>query len=180
MPLTNLNASSECLCRSGLAVRIGSGTLSGLTSVCACPSEVRCLSPSSRDQQGVQTVHRCLRTILEEESGRLSGTEGSSTLIAGLIAIRLPAIAASRHWRRAKTALRIVEGEAGGGHLSYPTAYGSFGESDHWGAAEPGQHLDLQRDLELRAGGQPEVVPGLDPVGGPLLKSDLTATGIAP
>ena len=30
------------------------------------------------------------------------------------------------------------------------------------------------------AGGQPEVVPGLDPVGGPLLESDLTATGIAP
>jgi hypothetical protein len=41
-------------------------------------------------------------------------------------------------------------------------------------------NLDLQRDLESCAGGQPEVVPGLDPVGGPLLKSDFTATGIAP
>jgi hypothetical protein len=49
-----------------------------------------------------------------------------------------------------------------------------------WGGAEPGQHLDLQRDLESRAGGQPEVVPGVDPIVGPLLESDLTATGIAP
>jgi hypothetical protein len=32
----------------GLAVKIGSGTLSGLTSIFGCPGEARCLSPSSR------------------------------------------------------------------------------------------------------------------------------------
>jgi len=48
------------------------------------------------------------------------------------------------------------------------------------GGAEPGQHLHLQRDLESGAGGQPEVVPGRYPLGGPLLESYLTTTGIAP
>ena len=45
MALTSLNASSECSCWSGPAVRIGSGTFSGLTSVSGCPAEARCLSP---------------------------------------------------------------------------------------------------------------------------------------
>src|SRR5215218_7352755 len=71
-------------------------------------------------------------------------------------------------------------GEAGGKHLGHPAAYGRVGDPDQWGGAEPGQDLDLQRDLESCAGGQPEVMPGVAPIGGPLLKSDLTATGIAP
>jgi hypothetical protein len=37
MPLTSLNAFSECSCWYGPAVRIGSGTLLGLTSVSGCP-----------------------------------------------------------------------------------------------------------------------------------------------
>ena len=53
----------------------------------------------------------CSTSDWERNRGGLSGSEGSGTLIAGLIAIRLSAIAASRHWRSAKTALRIVEGE---------------------------------------------------------------------
>ena len=51
----------------------------------------------------------CSTSDWERNRGGLSGSEGSGTLIAGLIASRLSAIAASRHWRSAKTALRMVE-----------------------------------------------------------------------
>lgn len=57
----------------------------------------------------------------ERNRGGLSGSEGSGTLIAGLIASRLSAIAASRHWRSAKTALRIVEGERPAARISAPS-----------------------------------------------------------
>src|SRR5215216_7335393 len=53
----------------------------------------------------------CSTSGWERNRGGLSGSDGSGTLIAGLIASRLSAIAASRHWRSAKTALRMVEGE---------------------------------------------------------------------
>src|SRR5215217_2983771 len=53
----------------------------------------------------------CSTSDWDRNRGGLSLSEGSGTLIAGLIAIRLFAIAASRHWRSAKTALRMLEGE---------------------------------------------------------------------
>jgi hypothetical protein len=53
----------------------------------------------------------CSTSDWDRNRGGLSGSEGNGTLIAGLIASRLSATAASRHWRSAKTALRMVEGE---------------------------------------------------------------------
>ena len=121
----------------------------------------------------------CSTSDWERNRGGLSGSEGNGTLIAGLIAIRLSAIAASRHWRSAKTALR-TRGRGRRRHLRHPASNGRVGDPDQWCAAEPRQHLHLQRYLEPRAGGQPKVVPGLDPLRGPPLQSDLTATGITP
>jgi len=48
----------------------------------------------------------------------LSGSDGNGTLIAGLIASRLSATAASRHWRSANTALRMVEAERPAARIS--------------------------------------------------------------
>ena len=44
--LTRPKCFLECSCWSGPAVRIGSGTFSGLTSVSGCPAEARCLGAS--------------------------------------------------------------------------------------------------------------------------------------
>src|SRR5215217_2409879 len=71
-------------------------------------------------------------------------------------------------------------GEAGGSHLRNPASNRRVGNPDQRGGAEPGHHLHFQRDLKSCAGCQPEVVPALAPLGGPLIESDLTTTGIAP
>ena len=71
-------------------------------------------------------------------------------------------------------------GEARGCHLRDPASNRRVGDPYHRGGAEPGQHLHFQRYVESCSGCQPEVVPGLYPLGGPLLESYLTTTGIAP
>jgi hypothetical protein len=61
----------------------------------------------------------CSTSDWERNRGGLSGSEGSGTLVAGLIASRLSAIAASRHWRSAKTALRMAaRARASGEHTT--------------------------------------------------------------
>jgi hypothetical protein len=70
--------------------------------------------------------------------------------------------------------------EVGGSHLRYPASNRRVVNPDQQGGAEPGQHLHFQRYLESCAGCQPEVVPSLYPLGGPLLESYLTTTGVAP
>ena len=89
--------------------------------------------------------------------------------------------------RGVETLAKREDGFAHGGgresfaeHLGYSASNGRVGDPDKWGGAKLGQDLDLQRYLEPCARCQPEVVAGLDPIGGPLLQSHFTATRIAP
>jgi hypothetical protein len=118
----------------------------------------------------------CSTSDWERNRGGLSGSEGSGTLIASVVSNRRIETLAKREDSFAHGG----GGEAGGSHFRHPASNRRVGDPDQRGSAEPGQHLHLQRDLESCAGGQPEVVPGLDPLGGPLLEPYLTTTGIAP
>jgi hypothetical protein len=109
MSLTSLNASSECLCRSDLAEEVGSGTLSGLSSVSACPGEARCLSPSRCLPIARPDGPPPVRTTLEEPA--VAGQRERDAVVSSPLR-HLPDVASSRDEDCHEAVPEAMEGDA--------------------------------------------------------------------